>query len=268
MSITDRISSARAKRWLKRRAATGDQSRLHGKPTIVAAAGGLRIGHRFYLSSNPVPSHLVVGDNAALLIGNDVAIAHGAAVAAFARVEIGDGTCIGPFVIIMDTNFHGGSGDLSIQHDCRPVIIGRACRIGSRVTITRGVTIGDGAEILAGSVVSSNIPAGVCAGGARARVLGAVNDLRRGWDSGAAVIPDLVRETLGLDATPPLDADPRQLPYWETSGVQELISALHARFGVRLEAEMMVHARRLSEIAALVERLRDTRSENHGDRRA
>jgi maltose O-acetyltransferase len=262
VSIGNRIRAAQAKRWLKGCAAIGDHPRFHGKPTIVAAAGGLRIGHRFYLSSRPVASHLVVGDDAALVIGSDVAIAHGAAVAAFERVEIGDGTCIGPFAIIMDTNFHGGSGDQSIQHDCRPVIIGRACRIGSRVTITRGVTIGNGAEILAGSVVSSSIPAGMCAGGARARVLGTVTENRDGWDSAAAVIPDLVRETLGLDATPHLDADPRQLPRWDASGVRELMSALEVRFRVRLEAEMMANAQRLWDIAAVVERLRQAGSEH------
>jgi Acetyltransferase (isoleucine patch superfamily) len=83
----------------------------------------------------------------------------GAAIAAFQQVSIGDGTRIGPYVIIMDTNFHGSPGDQSVQHDTRPVTIGAGCRIGSRVTITRGGSIGDGAEILAGSVVSSAIPA-------------------------------------------------------------------------------------------------------------
>ena len=264
--MSDRIGRASAARWLKGCAAVGDQPELHGKPTIVAAAGRLAIGHRFYLSSSPVPSHLVVGDNASLVIGDDVAIAHGAALAAFERVEIGDATCIGPFAIVMDTNFHGGSGDQSIQHDCRPVIIGRACRIGSRVTITRGVTIGDGAEILAGSVVSSNIPAGMCAGGARARVIGTVSESRGGWDSGPAVIPDLVREVFGLDATPRIDTDPRQLPQWSTRGA-ELIRALERRCGVRLAAEMVANAQRLSDIAAAVEHLRHNGSEDRGHRR-
>jgi maltose O-acetyltransferase len=99
-----------------------------------------------------------------------VRIGYGAAIAAFQEIRIDDGTEIGPFVVIMDTNFHA-PGDQSVQHDCRPISIGKGCKIGSRVTITRGVSIGDGAEILAGSVVSSSIPSGVRAGGARARIL-------------------------------------------------------------------------------------------------
>jgi acetyltransferase-like isoleucine patch superfamily enzyme len=116
-----------------------------------------------------------------LEIGPDVWIGHGAAIAAFELVRIGEGTHIGPFVIIMDTNFHGTPGDQSVRHDCRPIVIGKHCRIGSRVTITRGASIGDGAEILAGSVVSSAIPPGVCAGGARARVFGRAGDAASRW---------------------------------------------------------------------------------------
>ncbi len=78
----------------------------------------------FHLASRPVPSHLVAGPGAILHIGNDVSIGCGAAIAAIQHVHIGDGTRIGPFVIIMDTNFHGAPGDQSLQHDCRPVTIG------------------------------------------------------------------------------------------------------------------------------------------------
>src|SRR6185369_13751150 len=124
------------------------------------------------------------------------------------HVRIGAGTRIGPFVIVMDTNFHGAGGDQSLQHDCRPVHIGDGCRIGSRVTITRGVTIGDGAEILAGSVVSAAIPGGVCAAGARARIIGAAGDPASRWESAAAALPDILMESLGLEFPPDLDGRP------------------------------------------------------------
>lgn len=167
--------------WLSKCALVGRGARLHGRPTVHVHGGEIRIGDRFRLASRPVPSHLVVGPTGMLEIGHDVSIAHGAAIAAYERVQIGEGTRIGPFVIMMDTNFHNAPGDQSLQHDCRPVIIGKRCRIGSRVTITRGASIGDDAEILAGSVVSSAIPAGVCAGGARARVLGRAGEGAASW---------------------------------------------------------------------------------------
>jgi acetyltransferase-like isoleucine patch superfamily enzyme len=144
----------------------------------MGVQGRIRIGDDFRLASQPVASHLVAGVGAVLEIGHAVSIGHGAAIAAFEHVQIGDGTRIGPFVVIMDTNFHGAPGEQAVVHDCRPVVIGSHCRIGSRVTITRGATIGDGAEILSGSVVTSAIPPGMCAAGARARVIGPAGQSR------------------------------------------------------------------------------------------
>ena len=167
--------------WLLGCDRVGSDPRLDGRPTIKAYGGHIRIGDRFRFASRPVASHLIAGPHGILEIGNDVSIAYGAAIAAFERVDIGPGTRIGPFVIVMDTNFHGAAGDQSVQHDCRPVTIGARCRIGSRVTITRGASIGDESEILAGSVVTSAIPAGVCAGGARARILGRAGEGAASW---------------------------------------------------------------------------------------
>jgi acetyltransferase-like isoleucine patch superfamily enzyme len=173
---------ARHASWLRGCERVGHMTRLYGRPTLLVSGGHIRIGDRFRLASQPVASHLAAGGGGVLEIGDDVWIGHGAAIAAFERVQIGHGTRIGPFVIIMDTNFHRMGGDQAVQHDCRPVMIGEGCRIGSRVTITRGATIGDGAEILAGSVVSSAIPPGACAGGARARVLGRAGDRPAFWN--------------------------------------------------------------------------------------
>ncbi len=234
----------------------GEEPRLHGRPTI-RASGIVQIGDRFFCSSRPVPSHLVTGPAGLLAIGNDVSIGHGAAIAAFQHVAIGDRTCIGPFLIVMDTNFHGKPGDLSVQHDCRPVRIGSDCRIGSRVTITRGVSIGDGAEILAGSVVSSNIPAGACAAGGRARVIGSAHDRRARWDSAAALVPELIREALALDATPELQTAPSELPRWNITNVKKIAHALETQFRVSVAPEMLMGAATLTEIAAGIERIVD-----------
>jgi len=226
----------------------------------MAFGGRILIGDRFQLASRPVPSHLVAGPLGVLEIGHDVSIAHGAAVAAFEYVQIGDGTSMGPFVVIMDTNFHGVSGDQSVQHECRPVVIGSHCHIGTRVTITRGATIGDGAEILAGSVVSSAIPPGVCAGGARARIVGRAGEAASRWDGAAAAIPELVMHAFGLDAPPDLSTPPFEIPGWDSHGVTRLIAAIGSRFGVSLEATAVSDAFSLGDLAAAVERKRDSRS--------
>jgi acetyltransferase-like isoleucine patch superfamily enzyme len=254
MTMRSAWKGARTRRWLRLCAQVGQQPHLDARPTIEVYRGQIRIGDRFRLSSRPVPSHLAAGPGAVLDVGSDVSIGCGAAIAAFEHVRIGDGTHIGPFVIIMDTNFHGAPGDQSVQHDCRPVTIGNDCRIGSRVTITRGVSIGDGAEILAGSVVSSQIPPGVCAGGGRARIIGRAGEMASRWESAAAALPDLLMAALGLDAPP--DLDERSMPphIWTDDRVQALLRALDDRLRVTLDTTAVREARTFGDVADAVQR--------------
>lgn len=265
MSLRDRVEAAHVAWWLRACAHVGNHPQLQGRPTLYASPGRIQIGDRFRLSSCPVPSHLHAGPAGVLDIGDDVSIAHGAAVAAYEHVAIGDGTSIGPFVVIMDTNFHGASGDQSIQHDCRPVHVGRGCRIGSRVTITRGATIGDGAEILAGSVVSSSIPGGACAGGARARVFGRAGEASSRWDGAAAALPELVSQVFRLDLTPDLESDLSSFLSGDERERHRLVAALENRFGIALETSAVQRSRHLADLAAEVERALGRRS-NPGKR--
>jgi acetyltransferase-like isoleucine patch superfamily enzyme len=251
MKIRATWEAAHARRWLRTCSSVGEEPYLAGKPTIEVHGGQVRIGNHFRLASRPVPSHLAAGPGAVLQIGNDVSIGCGAAIAAFEHVRIGDGTRIGPFVIIMDTNFHGASGDQSVQHDCRPVSIGDGCRIGSRVTITRGATIGDGAEILAGSVVSSAIPPGVCAAGARARVIGRPGDMRSRWDSAAAALPEILMASLDLESPP--DLNDSRIPEHLRSRMRAVLSAIEERFGVVLDCAAAREIETFADIAAAVQ---------------
>lgn len=52
-----------------------------------------------------------------------------------------------------------------------PVKIGNDCWIGARVFLAGGVTIGDGAVVLAGAVITKDIPPYAIAGGVPARIL-------------------------------------------------------------------------------------------------
>jgi acetyltransferase-like isoleucine patch superfamily enzyme len=264
MTIRSTWNAARAQRWLRACASVGEEPYLVGKPTIKSHGGQLRIGDRLRLASRPVVSHLVAGPGAVLHIGNDVSISYGAAVAAFQHVHIGDGTRIGPFVIIMDTNFHGASGDQSIQHDCRPVTIGDGCRIGSRVTIARGVTIGDGSEILAGSVVSSAIPPGVCVAGGRARIIGRAGDVRSRWDSAAAALPDMLMASLGLKSPPDLDSGPIPTHLWTEARMQGVLSAIEERLGVVLDRATARKIETFADLAAAVQHALSERQRHTG----
>lgn len=241
-----------ARRWLRTCAHVGVDPQVVAKPTIYAE-GQLHIGDRFHLASRPIPSHLAVAPGATLHIGDDVVIGHGAAVAAHERVQIGSGTRIGPFVIIMDTNFHS-AGDQSLSHDTRPVIIGAGCRIGSRVTITRGVTIGDGAEILAGSVVSAAVPAGVCAAGARARIIGRAGDMAARWESPAARLPELLMAVLELRSPPDLDDNPMPAQLWTDERIARALQAIQDEYAVGMDARAVRDA---GSYAGIARELRD-----------
>ncbi|WP_376715052.1 DapH/DapD/GlmU-related protein [Janibacter limosus] len=57
-----------------------------------------------------------------------------------------------------------------------PIVIGRKVWIGANATILKGVTIGDGAIVAAGAVVTKDVPADSIVVGAPARVVRSVHD--------------------------------------------------------------------------------------------
>ena len=85
---------------------------------------------------------------------------------------------IGSCVEILDSDFHGLSIEqrrMSKPEWARPVTISDAVFIGSNVKIMKGVSIGYGSVIANGSVVVSDVPAGVIAGGVPAKKLGEIH---------------------------------------------------------------------------------------------
>lgn len=244
-------------RWLRTCDRVGDGAVLDAAPTILNS-GAMLIGARFHLASRPVQSHLATGPDGRLEIHDDVAIGHGAAIAAYELVRIGDGTRIGPFVVVMDTDFHA-AGDRSTRYDTTPITIGRRARIGSRVTILRGTTIGDDAEIVAGSVVSGAVAAGARATGVPARVIrSAIASSGEGGEGGnrsvAARVPEVMRLTFGLTTSPALEDARAQIPQWDSLGALKLLLALEDAFAVALDEDEIARARSVGDLARVVER--------------
>lgn len=101
------------------------------------------------------------------------------------HVEIGSHVLIGADTIIMDTNFHSmdyqirGTSKEGYQHkgtiNTAPVIIGDNVFIGTRCIINKGVNIGEGAIVAAGSVVVKDIPAWEVWGGNPAKFIKSLN---------------------------------------------------------------------------------------------
>lgn len=87
----------------------------------------------------------------------------------FHDIEIGEGVAISEEVIIRDSDNH------KILYDgyemTKPIKIGNHVWIGFRAAILKGVTIGDGAIIAAGSIVTKDVPANCIAAGVPAKVI-------------------------------------------------------------------------------------------------
>jgi acetyltransferase-like isoleucine patch superfamily enzyme len=81
-------------------------------------------------------------------------------------------------VQVLDNDFHAMTVDGTVRPSVAPVVIGDRVWVGTRVVILKGVTIGDGAVIAAGSVVTSDVPAGTVAAGVPARPVGRVDSWR------------------------------------------------------------------------------------------
>jgi acetyltransferase-like isoleucine patch superfamily enzyme len=109
-----------------------------------------------------------------LVLGDDVDLALGAIITTSGSVEIGDRTLIGYRAQIISANHnipnsHGpifGSG-----HDKAKVTIGSDVWIGANSLILPGVTIGNGAVVAGGSVVSRDVAAYTIVGGIPARFI-------------------------------------------------------------------------------------------------
>ncbi|MFN6540161.1 MAG: acyltransferase [Nostoc sp. EkiNYC01] len=93
-------------------------------------------------------------------LGNKVYIGQDVILDGRGGITIGDNTTLGFNVVILSANHDYQSNDLPYEHNVyihKPVIIGRNAWIGGNVLIIPGVSIGDGAIVAAGTVVTANV---------------------------------------------------------------------------------------------------------------
>lgn len=110
--------------------------------------------------------HLGVAEGARLRLGSGL-INNGSLVVCTTEISIGDMCLFGEQVIIRDDDSHG----IDHRPQRAPITIGDKVWVGMRAMILKGVTIGDGAVVAAGSVVTKDVPAGALVGGVPARVI-------------------------------------------------------------------------------------------------
>lgn len=90
------------------------------------------------------------------------------------RIKIGDDVLFGPEVMVTAASyrFNDGAPVTRQMMDEASVTIGNDVWLGMRAMIMPGVTIGDGAIIGAGAVVTRDVPAMTIAAGVPARIVG------------------------------------------------------------------------------------------------
>ena len=183
-------------RHRKRRIWIGSPTVLDGAERITVSEGGaLRIGlGSFGLSSAHDTSVVRVREGASLRCDGVVSLQRGVRVVVDAgTLSIGHGTnvngvgtkilcatgiTIGAFctfswdVQLLDNDFHAITVDGAEQPSTAPIVIGDRVWVGTRAVVLKGVTVGDGAVVAAGAVVTKDVPPGAVVGGMPARVIG------------------------------------------------------------------------------------------------
>ncbi len=143
-------------RWPQRRAmpsefkiSPGASLKVEGEFSIYTGCSvSVHSGGRLTLGSGYINNGLVLECYDEIVIGHDVMIARG--------------------VTILDRDLHSIHGN---KKDSAPIRIGNHVWCGLNATILKGVTIGDGAVIAAGAVVTRDVPAKALVGGVPARVI-------------------------------------------------------------------------------------------------
>ena len=108
-----------------------------------------------------------VAPKAKLVIKGDGFMNTNATLNCFEYIELGDDCAIADNVIITDCDSHSING----QKASAPIIIKDHGWIGKNAIILKGVTIGEGAVVAAGSVVTKDVPSNSLVAGVPAKVI-------------------------------------------------------------------------------------------------
>lgn len=141
--------------------------------------GRIVIGERCSLDTL---ARLFAANDATLLLEENVAIGPFNIINAFDDCTIRRNSMLGPYVNIncADHGMELGEPMRFQQGTYGPVVIEEDCWIGSHAVILKGVTIGTGAVVAAGAVVTKDVPPYAVVAGVPARVIGNRREGKRG----------------------------------------------------------------------------------------
>jgi len=158
---------------------------FRGLPLLESKDGGkIEIGDKCTINSISIRYHMNMhsrtrlyaeGRESIILIGAGTRI-HGSCIHARSKIEIGEGCLIAANCNIIDSNGH----ELLLEHPenrihCKdtpsPILIENYVWIGANSLILKGVTIGQGSVVAAGSIVTKDVPPNTLVGGHPAKII-------------------------------------------------------------------------------------------------
>lgn len=146
-----------------------------GKVKVIKNNGRITIGERTWLWPSVKLSCVGTSKKVAKLrIGNRCSIGDRTEIHCGEDIEIGDDVIIAWDCNILDRDYHAVEGATEGKER---IIIGNRVWIGCRSIILKGVSIGDGAIVAAGSIVTKDVPANTLVAGNPARFIKEV----KGW---------------------------------------------------------------------------------------
>ncbi len=255
MTIATRFRDALTRSRLRGVSLVGKNAKTAGAP-YIKNRGTLEIGEDFFVSSEPIVSHIVVARGARVSIGNGVIIGSGAAIACEKEIRIGNDVRIGRNVMILDTDFHDAAS-MDAPGSAAAVVIEDDVRIDDGVIVLKGARIGKGAWIAASSVVSGVVPPGVFASGVPARVRREKtngHDGRRDAGDVAERVRAVIAETFDLHRPLEPDDGPAQIVRWDSLGSLRLLLALEDEFGLRLAENALYGVTTVHGVIEVIER--------------
>lgn len=169
-----RTWASRSRYWLQRRRLGTLGAGVH----IERNVGLLRYPRNIHIGQGVVlkeGARLCACNEAATIhIGARTTIGHHTFIFASERIQLGSDCLVAPFVYLVDSNHRIDRGRPINQqgNTTSPIIVGNDVWIGVRATIVAGASIGDGAVIAAGAVVTEPVAPYTIVGGVPARVIG------------------------------------------------------------------------------------------------
>jgi galactoside O-acetyltransferase len=179
--------------------AVGESTVIH--PGVEVFREGEAEGRGIFVGSNCilyprnrlVLGNLAVNTEANMVIGDHVLINAGGYFSGEGGLYIGDFTLIGPSACLLSAGHEFDNMDAPIQYQRLAygrVEVGRDVWIGASAVVLPGVSIGDGAVVASGSVVTQSVPTKALVAGNPARLVrfrgeqrknGLVGRMRKAW---------------------------------------------------------------------------------------